>query len=297
MGAGVLLGHVRGRAAAVALMIGGVTAIAWCPPVAAQAAGASCNTFSAANEPTSTFDAGDKIVIRGTGFGARSLVFVRFEQGSRTAELARAQANDLGAFTAEDARVPAGVIDGAASITALDARSSASCEITVREATGDGGSDLGGLYLVWGAVLAIFAIVLAVLTWRRWKSERLQEAMERLTEPRGARAHRDDDGGSTESEGETWERVEAPLRVAPLTFPIGPDEPPDELPDETGEDEIDDLWAEESSDERDVIADAGADAENEPGDEPEVEDPDEPPSHASDAVKRLRREVKAWGRS
>jgi hypothetical protein len=283
---------------------------------------ATCTTFNASNEPASAFDAGDEIIVRGTGFGSKSLVFVRFEQGARTAELARADANDLGALAAPKAEIPGSVVDGPASIIALDARGSATCEITVREVAADEGGDLGGLYLVWGSALAIFAVILGVLTYRRWKAERLNEAMEHL-----GRRERPEEGPGRQKDGPkeedeaagTWELdpweseqaamersgsrdVEGPAddrpqpeprpKQQPVTFPIGPEE----------DDADDDRWIEPVEDEE------PSPAVPEVPEAPEVKEPPRlpdgwdsgrlrPSRQASDAIERLRREVRTWGRS
>ncbi len=142
-------------------------------------AAATCNTFDAGNVPTTAFRGGDKIVVRGTGFAANSVVLVNLLQGNRTIELDRVRANDLGAFALTDATVPGTVADGEAAIRALDARGSATCALTLSAGEGSE-SSLGGLFWVWGVVLALFGGVLALLTYRRWKAERLREAVDSL---------------------------------------------------------------------------------------------------------------------
>jgi hypothetical protein len=148
-------------------------------PAFAQAARpATCSTFNAESEPASTFSAGDAVTVRGTGFGPRSVVLVNFQQDTRTVELARATTNDLGAFRVSDAQIPDSVVGGKASIRALDARGSATCNITVKGSGKDEESGLGALYVVWGGLLAVFGGFLGLVTYRRWKADRLREAME-----------------------------------------------------------------------------------------------------------------------
>ena len=142
-------------------------------------AASTCNTFDVNNVPTSAFRGGDKIVVRGTGFGPNSLVIVNLQQGTRTVDLARVNANDLGAFVLDDATIPATVIAGDAAIRALDARGSATCPVTLAASEEDK-SSLRGLFLVWGSLLGAFAAVLALLTYRRWKAERLRDAVDSL---------------------------------------------------------------------------------------------------------------------
>jgi hypothetical protein len=142
-------------------------------------AAATCSTFDANNTPTTAFRGGEKIVVRGTGFAANSIVLVNLLQGNRTVELDRVRANDLGAFAMTDATVPGSVSDGDAAIRALDARGSATCALTLTAGDGSEGS-LGGLFWVWGVGLALFGLVLAMLTYRRWKGARLREAVDSL---------------------------------------------------------------------------------------------------------------------
>ena len=305
--------------AACAALLACAAMFAYAGSAGAQTSAATCSTFNATNEPASRFDAGDEIIVRGTGFGAKSLVFVRFEQGARTAELARADANDLGAFTSPKAKIPGAIVDGAASIIALDARGSATCEITVIQAAADEDGDLGGLYLVWGSALAIFGVILAVLTYRRWKAERLREAMDRIGRRdrspgrpgrKEGRAHDDDLVGAWELD--PWEsgaverspdeRVRSdvePEQPDAVTFPIGPDPIGPEALDDDGEDDDEDLerWSEPEDDAPSTTKpDEGV---NEPPRLPDGWDSGRlrPNRQASDAIERLRREVRTWGRS
>ena len=142
-------------------------------------AAATCNTFDGNNAPTNAFTGGEKIVVRGTGFAANSIVLVNLLQGNKTTELDRVRANDLGAFVLTDATVPDDVIDGDGAIKAQDARASATCALTLTAGDGSGRS-LGGLFLVWGLGLVVFGGVLGLLTYRRWKAERLREAVDSL---------------------------------------------------------------------------------------------------------------------
>lgn len=143
------------------------------------AAAPSCNTFDGNNTPTNAFRGGDTIIVRGTGFTANTLVLVNLLHGGQTTQLSRVRANDLGAFAMTDAAVPADVSDGAAAIKAEDARSSATCDVTLTAGEGKDGS-LGGVFLIWGIVLALFGGVLGLFTYRRWKADRLREAVDSL---------------------------------------------------------------------------------------------------------------------
>jgi hypothetical protein len=166
----------KGLAVLFGVALAGVALLGWGPDAAAAA---TCNTFDSNNTPTTAFTGGEKIVVRGTGFAANSVVLVNLQQGNRTIDLARVRANDLGAFALSDATVPADVGEGDAAIRALDARGSATCAITLAPGEDADGS-LGGLFLVWGIVLAAFGAVLAALTYRRWKAARLREAVDSL---------------------------------------------------------------------------------------------------------------------
>lgn len=145
----------------------------------AALAAASCTTYDAQSLPTSTFRGGEKIIVKGTGFGPNARVLVSLQQGTRTIELTGADANDLGAFTVTDAAIPRTVADGEAAIRAIDARGSATCPITL-EAAAEEETGLSGVFWIWGGLLAVFAIVLGALTYRRWKTERLKEAVDSL---------------------------------------------------------------------------------------------------------------------
>jgi hypothetical protein len=157
-----------------------LAAIALAPVAATAQSKATCSTYNAGNEPSATFRGGDKIIIRGSGFGPGSPVLVSLQQETRNIEIGRPSANDLGAFTLGDAVVPETVIDGKAAIRALDARGSATCAVTLRAGAGAEKGGLNGLFVVWGLLLAAFAVLLGILTYRRWKAERLREAFDRL---------------------------------------------------------------------------------------------------------------------
>ncbi len=257
---------------------------------------ASCATFSASSEPSSRFAQGDRIIIRGTGFGPRSLVLINLQQGTRTVELARATANDLGAFRVTDAQIPQTVVGGKASIRALDAKGSATCAITLTGSAKEEGG-LGVVYLAWGLALAAFGVFLGSVRYKRWKADRLQEAMEQL-------AHQGAD------EADAFEA--APIRLATRSSRRGernmereapPVSDPPPLPDESFADE----WAFAEQLPAGWMRSGGR-ASRPTGWAPDA-DVDERPRlpdewdarpHAtrepSAAIARLRREVRTWKR-
>jgi hypothetical protein len=311
------------------------------PVAGAQTGKPACSTFNEQNEPSPTFDAGEKVIVRGTGFGAKSLVFVRFEQGTRNAELVRPTANDLGAFTTQATAFPADVIDGPATIRALDARGAATCDVTMRGGSSGDEGGLGGLYLVWGAALALFAVILGVLTYRRYKAERLNAAMDKLSFTAPAKAKATSDAWELDA----WEQEAASARQAPAPVPPGSADvrawgrSDESGADATDEDDVE--WFDPEADPASVKdprihvfeTDEPLEPEPEPEPEPEqgpepepepepepaphvasrphVEEPSEPPHlpvgwdagrlrpnrQTSDAIERLRREVRTWGRS
>ena len=237
----------------------------------AQQRSATCSTFNGSNEPTSKFKTGDIMVVRGTGFGAGSVVLVSLQQDTRNVELGRVSANDLGAFTLSGVNVPDTVVAGAGVVRALDARGSATCSITVGGvAEGETSDSMHLVYVIWGSALALFGAFLAVLTYRRWKTQRLRTAVEgfewreRYEEPRAV----EDD---TDADDVDFEDFRAPVEMETDEAPRF--EPPDV---------------------------------SEP--DPDLEPSDEPPMlpvgwdhgrlrpnrQTSDAISRLRREVKSW---
>ena len=300
-------------AASAALAL--VFAMSATPAVAQPAPPATCSTFNASSEPSSTFAPGEKLTVRGTGFGPRSHVLVSLQQGIRTVELAEATANDLGAFSASGAQIPDTVVGGKASIRALDARGSAVCGITVSGSAKNDESGLGVLYVVWGTMLALFGLFLVVLTYRRWKAERLREAVDQLA-ARGEEDARPSDHDEADDEreqlpvlsgrgrpaGDRRERYGASWAGEPLRQP------------EDGGEDVSDEWAFREH----APARWARDTPREPalvrrstgGDvaSAEPDDVDAPPvlaegwdagrlrsgRRASEAIERLRREVGTW---
>jgi hypothetical protein len=146
-------------------------------------ANASCATFDEANRPATNFDAGDKIIVRGTGFAPNSLVLVSFQQGTRTAEVSHLKTNDLGAFATDPtvSRLPASVDKGSAAIQVLQGSGAASCNIElVSSASSRPGGFGRGFYITWGVLLGIVALGLLFATLRRWQAERLAAEMDSI---------------------------------------------------------------------------------------------------------------------
>ena len=303
----------RGIAASVACLLGPLVVAGSIPAGAQPVAGATCATFNAASEPSSRFEPGDAITVRGTGFGAKSLVLVSFQQGTRTVELARATANDLGAFRASNAQIPSSVIGGKASIRALDARGSAICTIRVIGGTEQEGG-LGALYVVWGSLLAAFGVFLAALTYRRWKADRLRDAMDAL-------ARRDGTGESDDTREPQRHLVRetasarSAISDAPPFVPRWARRSSSSFDDEEivgADDEFADEWAFREHGPagwvRDPIPTAPKEQQDvEPTEGDELQEPPllpddwddgrlKPTRRTSDAIERLRREVGSWKR-
>lgn len=243
---------------------------------AAQRAPATCSTYDGSSAPSSSFKGGDRIVIRGTGFGPGSLVLVSLQQGTRTVELARVGANDLGAFTLTGGVIPDTVTGGKAAIRAIDARGSATCPVTLTAGAAAEEGGMTGLYLVWGFLLAVFGAFLAVLTYRRWKTERLSEAVDRISW-----SDTDDGLARERSTRMAWEpdvddrevdQQDQWLTPEPVEEPMVPQGPPP-LTD-----------ADEELDEPSVLP-VGWDQSRL-----------RPRRQTSDAISRLRREVRTWKR-
>jgi hypothetical protein len=144
---------------------------------------ASCATYDEANRPASNFAAGDKIIVRGTGFAPNSLVLISFQQGTRTAEVSHLKTNDLGAFATDPSvsRLPASVDKGAATIQALQGAGAASCNIELVSAASSAPGGFGrGFYITWGVLLGLCALGLLLATLRRWQGERLAAEMDAI---------------------------------------------------------------------------------------------------------------------
>ncbi|MEX0874309.1 MAG: hypothetical protein WD646_13295 [Actinomycetota bacterium] len=155
--------------------LGGLVSVARAEP--------TCTTFDDRNQPAKTFRGGDGIIVRGTGFGTQSTAVVSFRQGVRTAELARVNTTDLGAFsTLDSTKIPATTERGPGSIVVVDGPLSATCDITLAgsAAPDEDSSSPTALYIVWGLVLAVVAGFLVFVTLRRWQAARLKRAMAEL---------------------------------------------------------------------------------------------------------------------
>ena len=246
----------------------------------AQQSSATCSTFNGGNEPTTSFRAGDPIVVRGTGFGSSSAVLVSIQQDTTNAALGRASATDLGGFSLPATTIPDTVQSGPAVVRAIDARGSATCSISITGAAATTSGGMRLLYIVWGSALAIFGVFLAVLTYRRWKTQRLRDAV--------ASFGRDD-------------------RDEIVPAPLVDDEPSYEEPSYEGR-SYDERSYDEPADDEPLVDDDTDDDLYQPEREREpVVASDEPqmlpvgwdngrlrPKRQSDAISRLRREVQTW---
>jgi len=223
----------------------------------AFAAPPSCSTFDDGNRPTSNFAAGEKIIVRGTGFSPNALVLITFQQGTRTAEVAKLKTNDLGAFAtdASSSSLPSSVDRGAATIQVLQGSGAASCNIQLLSADASRPAGFGRtFYLTWGVLLILCAMGLIFATVRRWQAERLAAEMDAIA---WDKPPRDDDVVVSMQHLIDDEIEDAPLEIVEL----------DPLEDEY----------------RPLLDDA---------DEDEMEEP--VLSGTSDAVARLQREVRSW---
>ena len=149
----------------------------------AFAAGPACATFDSGNRPAANFDAGDTIVVRGTGFSPNVLVLVSFQQGTRTAEISHLKTNDLGAFTTDPAssKLPSSVDVGAATVQVFQGSGAATCEIHMVSASAARPGGFGRtFYLTWGIILTLIAIGLGFATVRRFQAERLSNEMDSI---------------------------------------------------------------------------------------------------------------------
>ncbi len=206
----------------------------------AYAAGPTCSTFDSANRPAANFDAGDTIIVRGTGFSPNALVLVSFEQGTRTAEISHLKTNDLGAFATDPttSKLPDAVEVGSGSVQVFQGSGAATCDIRLVSATPTRPHGFGrAFYLTWGVLLTLIAIGLAYATIRRFQAEKLSEELDSIE----------------------WQPAEEPVLEEPIVVV-------DEFP------RLDDVVEEP----------------------PVFDEPDEPPAGTSDAVARLRREVRSW---
>jgi hypothetical protein len=250
--------------------------LALAPGAFAQSATATCTTYDSSNAPSSAFKGGDGIVVRGTGFGPSSLVLVSLQQGTRTVELARVGANDLGAFTLTGGVIPETVASGKAAIRAIDARGSATCPVTLTAGAGAEKSGMGGLYAVWGLLLAAFGAFLAVLTYRRWKTERLSEAVDRLTSGEISGTDPLPLLPPEHSTGLSWDPDEADRPVLEPPYPAREPAVNQAEPADVYATDPEAQWMPRAEDE-----------------DARFEEP-KPSTQPSDAIERLRREVQTW---
>jgi hypothetical protein len=254
----------------------------------ASAAAPACSTFDGANRPARNFDAGDEIIVRGTGFAPNSLVLVNVQQATLTSEVAHLRSNDLGAFSTDPStsRLPRSVQVGTATIQVFQGSGAASCDIRIVSAAASKTHGFGRtFYFTWGAILALCAIGLIVATFRRRQAERLSDEMDQIS---WRRREGDGDGGFSPP-GAVGPR---PL-LAPLEHDTGAD-------DYLGDEEEYDGEEEDGADDRPIVAELAYPPSRPAGDatldgEP-IEDEREPShgGHTSDAVARLQREVRAW---
>ena len=227
----------------------------------AFAASPSCSTFDDGNRPTSNFAAGEKIIVRGTGFSPNALVLITFQQGTSTAEVAKLKTNDLGAFATDPSstRLPSSLDRGAATIQVLQGSGAASCNIRLLSADASHPGGFGRtFYLTWGVLLILCAMGLIFATVRRWQADRLAAEMDAIA----------------------WDKPPSDDDVVvSMQHPID-----DEIDDEIADAPLEIVELDPLEDEYRPLLE---DDEDDVIEEPVL-------SGTSDAVARLQREVRSW---
>jgi hypothetical protein len=157
------------------------------PPTASAPA---CHTVDAFGQPATLFAPGDKVIVKGEGFGQVTAIRVTFVQGTRTLPVVVTLSDELGVFSADrgDPRIPSTAAPGPASMHAFSASRVATCAVQVMAAAGGSATPKPRkpkslLVTAWWVVLAVFGLFLLVVLIRRWRARRLTTSVEKRVEP------------------------------------------------------------------------------------------------------------------
>ena len=152
------------------------------PPTASSP---GCSTADASGQPATLFGPGDRVVVKGEGFGGVAAIRVTFVQGSRTLNVTTSFTDELGVFTADkpDAKIPDTAAPGRGEIHAFSTSKVAVCAVQIMAAAGGGSATprptetRSPLFLYWLAALVAFGLLLLVVIIRRWRARRLASAV------------------------------------------------------------------------------------------------------------------------
>jgi hypothetical protein len=169
------------------------------PDGGTRLASPTCTTLDLAGRPRSDFRAGDELILRGAGYPPGELVLVTFQQPPHSAELARFKTSLAGDFTSEPTilRVPADAAGGSAEIRVASSGGSSTCPLNVTALTdsvasasrepagalsdaGEGSEGTPAWLIVWATIVGIGGAFLALVAYRRWQAQRLEQTMARL---------------------------------------------------------------------------------------------------------------------
>lgn len=206
-------------------LIGDASAQVPVPTAPPTASSPGCHTEDASGQPATLFGPGDRLVVKGDGFGGVAAIRVTFVQGSRTLNVTTSFTDELGVFMADkpEAKIPDTAAPGRGEIHAFSTSRVAVCAVQIMAAAGGGsatprpretGSRLW--FYVWASALAVFGLFLLAVIVRRWRAGRLARAV----------------AGRADAEVREVPRLAETPVVGPIIpgtpelGPIFPDEPP-----------------------------------------------------------------------
>jgi hypothetical protein len=161
------------------------------PTAPPTASAPSCQTVDASGQPATLFGPGDRVVVKGEGFGLVSALRITFVQGTRTLSVGVAYSDELGVFSTNsaDTKIPDTAQPGPASIHAFSTSKVATCAVQVMAAAGGSAAapkphkKRSWLIVLWVALLVVFGLFLIVVLVRRWRAKRLARSAQPAPAP------------------------------------------------------------------------------------------------------------------
>jgi len=189
------------------------------PPPTASAPG--CHTADGTGQPATLFAPGDRMVVKGEGFGGVSPIRITFVQRTRTLPVTTSFSDELGVFTADKSQVPDTAAPGPAEFHVFSSTRVATCAVQVMASAGAQTTPKpkhkgSSLVTLWLAALVVFGLFLIVAIIRRWRARRLvstvspRDEVPRLAEP-------------PDPMGFGPVRVDETTGLSPLAPPVGGD--------------------------------------------------------------------------
>jgi hypothetical protein len=148
-------------------------------PAAGAQVPAGCQTYDEHNNPATLFSPGDRIIVSGQGFPSGSEVKIDYLQATLVPRLTSLRADDTGAFASAPMSLPAEGYAGSASVRAAAGGVAATCAIEIVPRFVEAKPVDTDIVLVWGSALAVGALVLAMIVWRRRRASRREGDVER----------------------------------------------------------------------------------------------------------------------